>query len=44
MNPLKISLQRVKIKVKTSLYRPVVAQRMGRDIALLFHDRGSRRG
>ena len=25
-------------------YRPGVAQRVGRDIALLFHDRGTRRG
>jgi hypothetical protein len=31
-------------KVKLSRYRPVVAQRVGRDIALLFHDRGTRRG
>jgi len=34
----------VKVKVKFSLYRPGVAQRMGRGIALLFHDRGTRRG
>ena len=27
-----------------SLYRPGVTQRMGRGIALLFHDRGTRRG
>ena len=27
-----------------SRYRPGVAQRVGRDIALLFHDRGTRRG
>ena len=33
-----------KIKVKWSRYRPGVAQRVGRDIALLFHDRGTRRG
>jgi len=32
------------IKVKCSRYRPGVAQRVGRGIALLFHDRGSRRG
>ena len=32
------------IRVKWSLYRPVVAQRVGRGIALLFHDRGTRRG
>ena len=34
----------VPVKVKWSHYRPVVAQRVGRGIALLFHDRGSRRG
>ena len=39
--PLKYILQ--KKKVKWSRYRPGVAQRMGRDIALLFHDRGTRR-
>jgi len=32
------------VKVKGSRYRPGVAQRVGRDIALLFHDRGTRRG
>jgi len=32
------------IKVKWSRYRPGVAQRVGRGIALLFHDRGIRRG
>ena len=32
------------IKVKWSRYRLGVAQRMGRGIALLFHDRGTRRG
>ena len=31
-------------KVKWSRYRPGVAQRVGRDIALLFHDRGTGRG
>ena len=31
-------------KKKWSHYRPGVAQRVGRGIALLFHDRGSRRG
>ena len=31
-------------KVKRSRYRPGVAQRVGRGIALLFHDRGARRG
>ena len=33
-----------KVKVKWTHYRPGVAQRMGRGIALLFHDRGTRRG
>jgi len=33
-----------KVKVKLSHYRPGVAQRVGRGIALLFHDRGTRRG
>ena len=33
----------VKVKVKWSRYRSGVAQRVGRDIALLFHDRGTRR-
>jgi len=32
------------IKVKFSHYWPGVAQRVGRGIALLFHDRGTRRG
>jgi len=32
------------VKVKCSRYRPSVAQRVGRGIALLFHDRGTRRG
>ena len=31
-------------KVKWSRYRPGVAQRLGRGIALLFRDRGTRRG
>ena len=31
-------------KVKFSRYRPGVAQRVGRSIALLFYDRGTRRG
>ena len=34
----------VKVKVKFSRYRPGVAQRVCRGIALLFHDRGTRRG
>jgi len=33
-----------KVKVKWSHYRPGVAQRVGRGIALLFHDRSTRRG
>ena len=33
-----------KVKVKWSRYRPGVAQRVGRGVALLFHDRGTRRG
>jgi len=32
------------VKVKWSRYRPGVTQRVGRGIALLFHDRGTRRG
>jgi len=32
------------VKVTFSLYRPGMAQRVGRGIALLFHDRGTRRG
>ena len=35
---------KVEVKVKCSRYRPGVAQRVGRGIALLFHDRGTRRG
>ena len=34
----------IQIKVKWSRYRLGVAQRVGRGIALLFHDRGTRRG
>jgi len=34
----------IKVKVKWSRYRPGVAQRVSRGIALLFHDRGTRRG
>ena len=33
----------LKVKVKWSRYRPGVAQRVGRGIALLFQDRGTRR-
>jgi len=36
--------KKVKEKVKWSSYRPGVAQKVGRGIALLFHDRGTRRG
>jgi len=32
---------RARLKVKCSRYRPGVAQRVGRGIALLFHDRGT---
>ena len=34
----------IKKKVKWSRYRPGVAQRVGRGIALLFHDCGTKRG
>jgi len=34
----------IRTKVKCSRYRPVVAQREGRGIALLFHDSDTRRG
>ena len=34
----------IKVKVMRSRYWPGVAQRVGRGIALLFHDRGTRRG
>jgi len=34
----------IKVKVKLSRYRLGVAQRVGRGIALLFHDRGTSRG
>jgi len=37
-----LSLRKGK-KVKCSRYRPGVAQRVGRFIAVLFHDRGTRR-
>ena len=33
-----------KVKVKCSRDRPGLPQRVGRGIALLFHDRGTRRG
>jgi hypothetical protein len=38
------SIIKKKVKVKWSRYRPGVAQRVARVIALLFHDRGTRRG
>jgi len=41
---IKIITHVICIKVKLSRYRPGVAQRVGRGIALLFHDRGTRRG
>ena len=37
-------VQDCKVQVKFSRYMPGVAQRVGRGIALLFHDRGTRRG
>jgi len=37
-------IHRTNIKVKWSLYKPGVAQRVGRVTALLFHDSGTRRG
>jgi len=43
-NKLESYLTEVNVKVKFSRYRPGVAQRVGRGIALLFHDRGTRRG
>ena len=42
--PQKFPAAYIYIKVKWSRYRPGVAQRVGRGIALLFHDRGTRRG
>jgi len=36
--------RQVRAKVKWSRYRPGVAQRVGRGIAELFHERGTRRG
>ena len=42
--PHKIIILKVKVKVKCSRYRPGVAQRVGRVIALFFHDRGTRSG
>jgi len=36
--------RKIKVKLKCSRYRSSVAQRVGRGIVLLFHDRGTRRG
>ena len=43
-NSYHLQLGRGKVKVKWSRYRLGVAQRVGRGIAVLFHDRGTRRG
>ena len=37
-------ISKIKVKVKWSRYRPGAAQKMGRGIALLFHNRDTRRG
>ena len=37
-------ISHIEVNVKFSHYRPGVAQRVGRGIALLFHDRDTRRG
>ena len=42
--PLRTSYSQYYGKVKWSRYRPGVAQRVGKIITLLFHDRGTRRG
>jgi len=39
-----VELLKLQCKGKGIRYRPGVAQRVGRGIALLFHDRGTRRG
>ena len=44
MDDSELDLRNKKVKVKCSSYRPGVAHRVGRGIALLFHDRGTRRG
>ena len=48
LNNPRSCIQRIRYKyiykIKFSRYRPGVAQRMGRGIALLFHDCGTRRG
>jgi len=38
-----VHIYTIYVKVKCSRYRPGVAQRVGTGIALLFHDRGTRR-
>ena len=43
-NPVILYIIIIIKKAKCYRYRPGVAQRMGRGIALLFHDRGTRRG
>jgi len=37
-------VESIVVTVKCPRYRPGLAQRVGRGIALLFHDRGTRRG
>jgi hypothetical protein len=39
----RVPIVQVKVKVMWSLYKPGVVQRVGRGIALLFHDRDTRR-
>jgi hypothetical protein len=39
-----ISVKVIKVKVKFSHYRPGMAQKVGRSIALIFHDRSTIRG
>jgi len=39
-----ISVNNIKVKVKWFRYRPGVAQRVGRGVALLFHDPDTRMG
>ena len=41
---VKLHLKEINKRLKWSRYRPGVAQRVGRGIALLFHDRGTRKG
>ena len=43
MGETEITFSVNKIRLKRSRYRPGVAQRLGRGIALLLHDRGTRR-